>query len=55
MAADIARELRIEPNLIAGDKGIFDVEVDGQVIFSRHKEGRFPESQEILEKIRTSV
>jgi selenoprotein W-related protein len=37
--------------LIAGRGGIFDVEVDGKLIFSKHEVGRFPEDAEILEKL----
>lgn len=32
--------------------GIFDVEVDGKVIFSKHKENRFPYEGEILSLLR---
>lgn len=28
--------------------GVFDVEVDGTTIFSKHKENRFPEPNEII-------
>ncbi|MBI2579035.1 MAG: SelT/SelW/SelH family protein [Candidatus Aenigmarchaeota archaeon] len=34
--------------LVGGDKGTYDVYVDGKIVFSRHKEGRFPETEEIL-------
>jgi selT/selW/selH-like putative selenoprotein len=34
----------IEP----GATGQFDVSADGRLIFSKHKEGRFPEDDEIL-------
>lgn len=27
---------------------MFDVSVDGTVIFSKHKEGRFPDQEEVL-------
>lgn len=27
---------------------MFDVTVDGKLVFSKHKEGRFPEHEEIL-------
>lgn len=36
--------VKLEP----GDKGIFDVYADKNLIFSKHKEGRFPESKEII-------
>ena len=41
-------KLGIEVQLIAGGGGIFDVEIDGELIFSKHKEGRFPEAEEII-------
>ena len=40
-----------EPELIAGGGGIFDVAVDGRLIYSKHETGRFPENQEVLEKL----
>jgi predicted Rdx family selenoprotein len=32
-----------------GGKGQYDVLADGDLIFSKHSEGRFPEDGEILE------
>ena len=34
--------------LIAGSGGIFDIRADGRLIFSKHKQGRFPEEGEIV-------
>lgn len=34
--------------LVMGSKGVFDVAVDGETIFSKAKEERFPETGEIL-------
>jgi len=36
---------------VAGGVGQFDVQVDGNVIFSKAKSGRFPENSEVVEKI----
>jgi selenoprotein W-related protein len=52
LAASIREEFGIESELIKGDKGIFDVEVDGRRIFSKHEAGRFPKNEEILELLR---
>lgn len=41
-------ELGIEPTLTKGKGGIFDVKLDGKLIFSKHAEGRFPEDDEVL-------
>lgn len=37
--------------LIPGSRGIFDVAVDGAVIFSKRSAGRFPELAEMLSAI----
>ena len=37
--------------MIKGGGGIFDVKVDGQLIYSKHDSGRFPEHQEIFEAV----
>ena len=52
MAAQITEAVGCEPELIAGDNGIFNVEVDGKLIFSKDKTGRFPEDEEILTELR---
>ena len=41
----------IETQLQKGMGGQFEVVLDGNLIFSKKKEGRFPEPQEILDKI----
>ncbi|MFA5896446.1 MAG: Rdx family protein [Thermoplasmata archaeon] len=38
--------------LVPGDHGVYDVAVDGEVVFSLDKVERFPEVQELLEAIR---
>ncbi|MBW1886088.1 MAG: Rdx family protein [Deltaproteobacteria bacterium] len=51
----------VEPTLIEGGNGIFDVVLysdrdgdgDGKLLFSKHDAGRFPETAEILEKLRS--
>jgi selT/selW/selH-like putative selenoprotein len=48
LATELKRRLGIESTLIAGGGGVFDVTADGKLIFSKKKEKRFPEVQEIL-------
>jgi selenoprotein W-related protein len=43
----------VESELVKGSGGIFDVEVDGQLIFSKHETNRFPEHAEILNQLLT--
>jgi len=39
--------------LIEGDNGVFDVVANGNLIFSKHAKGRFPEEHEIVEALRS--
>lgn len=43
------RDAKVE--LIEGDRGVFDVWIDDELVFSKHTEGRFPEISEITEKL----
>ena len=38
--------------MIEGSGGIFDVHVDGTQVWSKHDTGRFPEHNEVLNKIK---
>lgn len=37
--------------MIAGGGGIFEVTLDGKVVFDKFSAGRFPEEQEVVDKI----
>jgi predicted Rdx family selenoprotein len=37
-----------EAEPVSGEKSQFDVVADGEVIFSKQREGRFPEPDEII-------
>ena len=52
MAATIEREIGVQPELIKGDNGVFDVVVDGDLVYSKDQTGRFPEDEEVLVKLR---
>ncbi len=52
MAAAINKEAGIDAELIRGGKGIFDVVVDGDLIFSKYEKGRFPEDDEVPSMLR---
>lgn len=51
MAAAIKERFKVDPELIKGRGGIFDVKVDGDLVFSKKQVGRFPTDDEILEKL----
>ena len=38
----------IKVDLIKGSNGVFDVDIDGKVIYSKHSTGRFPNRGELL-------
>ena len=52
LEAHLHKEFGIEIELIAGAGGIFDVSVDGRVVFSKAKAGRFPEPEHIIYTIK---
>jgi len=41
--------------LVPGNRGVYDVAVDGELIFSLDETERFPETRELLEKIRARL
>jgi predicted Rdx family selenoprotein len=41
-----------ELRLVTGSKGIFDVEVDGKMLYSKRAEGRHANPGEVLERFR---
>jgi selT/selW/selH-like putative selenoprotein len=49
----LSSELGIHPELIRGDRGVFDVTVDGTLLHSKHSAGRFPDEAAIVEAIRS--
>jgi selT/selW/selH-like putative selenoprotein len=47
----LKKETGIDAKLVAGTVGQFDVIVDGKLLFSKQKEGRFPQEEEILRSL----
>ena len=52
LAATIQDAIDVESELIRGSNGIFDVIVDGELIFSKEETGHFPDEYAVLEVIR---
>jgi selenoprotein W-related protein len=44
-----------EVALVPGTGGIFEVRVDGELVFSRKEEGRFAESRELKQRVRDHI
>ena len=52
MGDELKKKLDAEIELIAGSNGIFDVSVDGAMIYSKFEEGRFPQPAEIIKLVK---
>jgi selenoprotein W-related protein len=44
-----------ELDVVTGGKGVFDVEVDGAMLYSKHVEGRHAEPGEVLTRFRDRI
>jgi selenoprotein W-related protein len=51
LAAEIKERFRIEPELVRGNGGVFEIIVDGVAVFSKRSLGRFPEEGEVARMI----
>ena len=51
MADRLKDALGADAELIEGSGGVFDVVADGLSVFSKHDAGRFPDEQEIVDKL----
>ena len=52
MAAKIKSALGVEAFIIEGAGGIFDVNLDGKLVYSKHETGEFPDEDALVEEIR---
>jgi selenoprotein W-related protein len=51
LAARLKDALGVEAELIKSGGGVFEVTVDGDLVFSKKRTGRFPTEDEVLELI----
>ena len=51
LADELKKSLSVDADLVPGKGGIFDVLVDGDLVYSKAKTGRFPEPGEVTRKI----
>jgi selT/selW/selH-like putative selenoprotein len=47
----LKKRFGVDAELIRGKDGVFDVRVDGKLIFSKHDLGRFPDPDEVESKL----
>lgn len=52
MAAELLDALHVEAELIEGSNGIFEVEVDGRIIYDKAQTQQFPEVGEVTSLIK---
>jgi len=48
LAAKIKQSLGVEPRLIPDGRGIFDVVVDGVLVYSKYETGTFPDNDKLV-------
>ncbi len=46
------RELGLQSDLVRGSGGVFEIEYDGKLLFSKKKLGRFPEDGEVVNMLK---
>jgi selenoprotein W-related protein len=51
LAAEISAQFGVQAELVKGSGGVFDVTVDGALIYSKHRTGRFPDNAEVLQAL----
>jgi len=51
VAAELNEGMSVEPKLIEGGNGIFDVKVDGKLVYSKKETNKFPDQGEVLSLI----
>ena len=54
MGDELKKKFGADVELIAGSGGVYDVTLDGRMIFSKARQGRFPEQGEIDHIIKQS-
>ena len=47
MASELKGSLGVETKLIEGSRGIFDVKVDGKLVYSKNETHKFPDQGEV--------
>ena len=54
MAARFKEVFETEAELIAEGRGVFDVRVDDELIYSKHQTGTFPDEDQLLAALQAS-
>lgn len=51
MAAKFSETFATQAKLIADGGGIFDVRVDGELVYSKHQTGEFPDEAALIDQL----
>jgi selT/selW/selH-like putative selenoprotein len=51
LAASLKQRFGVDAELVRGSSGVFDVRVDGKLVFSKHAVDRFPDAGEVEDAI----
>jgi selT/selW/selH-like putative selenoprotein len=49
---ELKKNLGADIELIAGSNGVFDISLDGTMIYSKFEKGRFPQTEDVLNIIK---
>jgi len=55
LAEELKKSFGVDATLIEGGGGVFDVHVNGTQVWDKHDVGRFPEHEEVIEKIKAAT
>jgi len=55
LAAALKKSLGVRASLVASDGGVFDVAVDGTLVFSKRENGGFAEAPEIVALVKAHL
>jgi len=51
LTEELRKQFDVEAKMVPGSHGIFDVVVDGKLVYSKSETGRFPNPGEVVENI----
>jgi selT/selW/selH-like putative selenoprotein len=50
-AAELSGEFQVQPKMVRGTGGVFDVTLNGEPLYSKSKTGRFPVEGELTDLV----
>jgi selenoprotein W-related protein len=53
LAAELKKKLGMDSELIASHGGVFEISVDGKLVFSKQSQGRFPDDGEVVKLLKS--